>query len=646
MELLEGETLKQRILRKPIEEEAILDIAIGLADALDAAHSAGVVHRDIKPGNIFVTSRGPVKILDFGLVKVHSAGASQLSIPTATTSDDALTNPGTVVGTIAYMSPEQARGENVDARTDLFSLGAVLYEIAAGAPAFPGNTTAVIFEAILNHTPAALNRVHAELVRIIFKALEKDSSLRYQTAAEIRADLKRLQRDSNTSFASGVRATQRQPRARKGIESLAVLPLVNASDDQDSEYLSEGIAESLINSFSQLPKLRVAQQQKSFRYKGANVDVQEAARELRVQAILTGKLLVRGDTLVVKMGLVDVEKDAQVWGAQYTKKVSDIFTLQDQIASEVVHALKLKFEGEARKRAIRQTQSTAAYHLYLKGRFYWLKRTPDNVRKAIDFYQQSLNEDPNYALAYAGLVADCYVLSGFTPYATMKPSEAFPRAKAAAQRALTLDSSLGEAYASVGACALLYDWDWVGSETAFRRSLEIGRDNVGAMVWFSTLLAAVGKFEEAIHMARQATEVDPLSVVAAAHVSLRLYNARKYEEAISAGRKRLKWIRTILRPIPTLHFAYQAKGLFAEAIESAERAAEIVPRPHWIANLGWLHGLAGRRSEANRILEKLTTLSAQAYVSPFSFALVYAGIGDIERWRQMIQTSFEESVGL
>src|SRR5262249_19421976 len=279
------------------------------------------------------------------------------ALPTA--NYERLTSPGSALGTVAYMSPEQARGENLDARTDLFSFGIVLHEMATCGLAFPGNTTAVIFDAILNRPPASMDRVHPELARIIRKALEKDRPLRYQSAVDLLGDLKRLKRDSDSGRTPPTASTtQKQSRSRKGIESLAVLPLVNSSNDADSEYLSEGIAESLINSFSQLPKLRVARQQSSFRYKGANVDLLQVARDLNVQAILTGKILLRGDTIIVKMSLDDAEKDAQIWGQQFTKKVSDIFLLQDEIADEVLQALKLKLAGEPKKRAVKSTEDT------------------------------------------------------------------------------------------------------------------------------------------------------------------------------------------------------------------------------------------------------------------------------------------------
>jgi non-specific serine/threonine protein kinase len=646
MELLEGSTLRGRIAGRAMKAAEVIEFGIQIADALDAAHSKGIVHRDIKPANIFVTDRGWIKVLDFGLAKgAPSAAAGVSAFPTAGGDDDPnLTSPGTAIGTVAYMSPEQARGETLDARSDLFSFGAVLYEMATGKQAFSGNTTAVIFHAILEQTPVSAGRTNPEapaaLERIISKALEKDREIRYLSAAEMRGDLKRLKRDSDSGHAAATATSAPKPsRARKGIESLAVLPLVNSSGDPDSEYLSEGIAESLINSFSQLPKLRVARQQKSFRYKGANVDLVEAARELNVQAILTGKIMLRGDTIIVKTSLDDVEKDAQIWGQQFTKKLSDIFHLQDEIADEVLQALKLKLAGEPKKRAAKPTKDTDAYHLYLKGRFYWAKRTPDNTKKALDLYQQAIDRDPNYALAYAG-VADCYGHLGFTPYGAMPPSEAYPRAKAAAQKALALDPSLGEAYAALGMCAAWYDRDWAAMDRAFRRSIELAPDSVGSRVWYPVLLGLLGRREAAYNEGKRLVEIDPLSVNAVTAFAQTLFVLGRHDESAGILRRVLEMDPEYPTGLTFMAMIHMNRNEGDEAIRYAEKIR--LSQPYWLAQRGWFYGLAGRREDAERMLKEVQTLSQTAFIAPSLFVLLYHGLGELDLCRKYMQKSFDE----
>src|SRR5437868_3209221 len=481
MELLEGQTLKHVIAGKPLECAQILDIAIQIADALDAAHETGIIHRDLKPANIFITKRGQTKILDFGLAKFvpnHYRVAGGLGTPSdpTLTSDENLTSTGMALGTVAYMSPEQARGQDLDARTDLFSLGAVSYEMASGRLAFTGGTTAVVFAAILIRAHLPVTRFNPDLLSdlgwIIAKLLEKDRRLRYQSAAELRADLRRVKRDTESSGVPALATPDRRkihwrspkviagvssallvlllivaPRSWRervlngftssGIHSVAVLPFVNSGADANLEYLADGVTDGIISSLSRIPDLRVMARSTVFSYKGRDFNAQKVGKDLKVDAVLSGRIAQRGDTLIIQTDLVKVADGSELWGEQYNRKVTDLLSVQEDISKEIYDNLRPKLaKQEAPQLAKHYTENPEAYQLYLQGLYYWNKWTEDGFNKAILYFNQEVQRDPNYALAYAGLAA-AYNFLGDTGYVASK--QVRQNAKTAAMQALKID---------------------------------------------------------------------------------------------------------------------------------------------------------------------------------------------------------------
>ena len=686
MEYVDGKALERLIPRNGMRLSDVLKYAIQIADALARAHAAGIIHRDIKPANIFVTDRGQVKLLDFGLAKLlperKGARAKQAAGNFGVTTQDAhLTSDGVALGTVAYMSPEQVRGQELDERTDLFSMGLVLYEMCTGQRAFVGNTSGVIFDAILNRAPtppARLNpAIPLQLEQIIAKSLEKDRELRYRSASDVRADLQRLKRDTDSArampYTSGQSSRQKLRRlwphfvwggvlavllllfglnvgnmrdsllggaGQARIESIAVLPFANLSNDPKTEYLSDGLTESLINSLSQLPNLAVMSRNTVFRYKGQASDPQKVGRDLHVRTILTGRLIQTGDDLRISVNLEDVTNNRQIWGEQYNRKLSNLVAVQQEIAGDIYGRLRPRLAGEERKLlAKRPTEDAEAYQLYLQGLFYWNKWTQADFKKAADFFTQAVQKDQHYALSYAGL-ADTYSLLGDAGY--LPPSEAWPKAKAAAMQALDIDDSLAEAHTSLGLVKEHFEWDWAGAEQEFKRAIELNPNLATAHHWYGNYLTNMGRFEEGMAQTKKAQELDPLSLIINTTLGWQFYVAGQNENAVEQLRKVLDIDAKFSPARRTLEEVYAHMGKQKEAVAEREKALSLSGGAELAASIEEDFNKSGYKGVLQSWLDGLTELSKHSYVSSYSIAESYMRMGEKQKAFEWLEKAYEE----
>jgi serine/threonine protein kinase/tetratricopeptide (TPR) repeat protein len=626
MEYLEGETLAERLLRGPIPCEEIIRIGEEIADAMEKAHRQGIIHRDLKPANIFVTKEGHTKILDFGLATSTSA----LVPESASSSEDEtvvqgaqLTSPGLAVGTVAYMSPEQARGERLDARSDLFSLGVVFYEMATGQRPFTGSTTAVTFDAILNRQPRLVSELNVGIPssfgHMVQRLMAKNPAERYSSAHELLAELTGIQH-ARRHDSSGTRAAGRK------IPSIAVLPFANLSADPDNQYFSDGLSEDLISALARLPGLHVASRASAFRFRGREGDIREIGRQLNVEAVLEGSVRRSGKRLRITAQLVNVADGFQLWSERYDRELADIFDIQDEITAAIVKTLEPTLAGQQRALGRRHSENLQAYELYLKGRNFWEQRMEGTLRAAVECFRAAIDLDPEYTLAHAGL-ADCFSISAI--YGYVSPAECRPKAEVEVNRALELDPTLAEVHFSLGGFSMAFGSNHEVTERHFRRGLEIQPRNSVLQSYLSLGLGVQHRFEEAMVAAARAAELDPLSPFIHGIVALTARCVRRPKEAVRYAERALELQPNFVLGLWPLVLGECDLGRVDKAMEACERLVSITRRSTMFAGLlGMAYGLAGSKEKAMALRKELVERRANEYIAPLSLFEIDIGLED------------------
>ena len=627
-ELLEGETLRARLSSSPLLVRRATDLALQMARGLAAAHEKGVVHRDIKPENIFITTDGRLKSLDFGLAKVDPGGEED-DLETLARH----TSPGVVMGTPGYMSPEQARGQQADHRTDIFSLGAVLYEMLSGERAFPGDSVADAISAILTENPPELHTVGAavpaSLERIVSRCLEKRPGERFQSARDLAFALE------------GAPAGEPEAPATesRSLPTVAVLPFANMSPDKDQDYFCEGMAEDLINALTKVEGLRVVARASSFQFGGRALDLAQIGRTLGVDKVLEGSVRTSGPRLRVTAQRINVDDSSHVWSERSDRQMEDVFAIQDEISENIVDALRLRLVGEEAGPGKRHTDDLEAYHLYLKGQHNWYRRASDSLQRAASFFGKAVGKDPGYALAHVGM-ANAYSSLG---YYGMEPGRAREKARDAVDHALAVNDQLAEVHAARGLMQMWLLWDWAGSEESFERAIRGNPEDALAHCWYSFLLGATGRHPGALEMAERALALDPLSPYANTCQGLALFGAGRTDTAVSSLDRALEMDPDFLYTLWVLGGVYSGSARHDEAVAVLERAVTLSGRgAYYLSWLAHASGRAGRRQQAEGLIEELAGRSREAYVSPTFFAWAFAGLGDTAAALTWVERACEE----